>query len=143
MEGIIRTGIVFFCHDGKGNYLIHKRSKNCRDEQGRWDCGGGGVKFGERIEEALRREVFEEYKATPLNVEFIGYRDVFRGQEASVPHWIAFDFKVEVDPTVVVMGEPHKMDELRWMTIEQILALTEPVHSQLFSTIEANRKYLV
>ena len=26
---------VFVCHDGKGRFLLHKRSKNCRDEQGR------------------------------------------------------------------------------------------------------------
>lgn len=38
---------VFYCHDGKGNLLLHKRSQTCRDEKGRWDCGGGALKFGE------------------------------------------------------------------------------------------------
>lgn len=31
----IGVGVVFFCHDGGGNFLMNKRSKNSRDEQGR------------------------------------------------------------------------------------------------------------
>ena len=62
-KGIDFTGIAvsFSCHDGKGNYLFHKRGVGCRDEQGRWDCGGGGLKFNERLIDALYREVEEEY----------------------------------------------------------------------------------
>lgn len=35
-RGIDFIGItcVFYCHDGQGNFLMHKRSKNCRDEIG-------------------------------------------------------------------------------------------------------------
>ena len=42
-KGIDFIGIttVFFCHDGKGKFLMAKRSKNARDEHGRWDIGGG------------------------------------------------------------------------------------------------------
>ena len=25
----IGVTVVFYCHDGKGNFLMHKRSKNC------------------------------------------------------------------------------------------------------------------
>ncbi len=43
-KGIDYIGVasVFYCSDGKDNILLHKRSRNCRDEIGRWDCGGGG-----------------------------------------------------------------------------------------------------
>lgn len=68
MHGTMRKGIdcigvtvVFFCHDGKGNFVLSKRSKNTRDEQGRWDPGGGALEIHERIEDAIRREVREEY----------------------------------------------------------------------------------
>jgi ADP-ribose pyrophosphatase YjhB (NUDIX family) len=46
---------------------------NCRDEQGMWDGGGGGLKFGEKIEDAVVREIKEEYCATPKKIEFLGY----------------------------------------------------------------------
>ncbi len=54
-KGVDYTGVcvVFYCHDGQENVLMHKRSNKCRDEFGRWDIGGGGFEFGEpeKIEE--------------------------------------------------------------------------------------------
>ncbi len=143
MDGIIRTAICFMCHDGKGNYLLQWRSKNCRDEQDRWDCGGGGLKFGEKAEDAIRREVKEEYGAYPVKAEFLGYRDVFREQNGAQTHWVTLDFRVELNPAAVSIGEPHKVDKLRWVTIPELLNLTEPVHSQLFQTIEKNKSFLL
>lgn len=37
-RGVDHIGIacVFFCHDGNGKILLHRRSQFCRDEQGRW-----------------------------------------------------------------------------------------------------------
>lgn len=131
------------CHDGKGNYLLQWRSKNCRDEQDRWDCGGGGLKFGEKAEDAVRREIKEEYGTYPIKAEFLGYRDVFREQNGCQTHWVTLDFRVELDPVAVSIGEPHKVDKLRWMTILELLSLAEPVHSQLFHTIEKNKIYLL
>ena len=59
-EDFTGVTIVYFCHDGKGNFLFNKRSKNCRDEIGNWDCGGGALEFGETVEETLKKEVKEE-----------------------------------------------------------------------------------
>lgn len=57
----IGVSIVYFCHDGRGNFVMAKRSKNARDEQGRWDIGGGGLEYGQRVEENLKKEIKEEY----------------------------------------------------------------------------------
>ena len=127
---MIRTGVCFFCHDGNGKYLISKRSKNARDEQSRWDPGGGGLKFGETIEQAVVREIREEYCATPKKLEFLGFREVFREHEGKPTHWVAFDFRVQVDPSEVRIGEPHKCDGLKRLTIEEIQHFDEPLHSQ-------------
>ena len=61
-KGVDFTGItiVFICHDGGGNFLMAKRSKNCRDEQGNWDIGGGSLEFSENILDTLKREIEEE-----------------------------------------------------------------------------------
>jgi ADP-ribose pyrophosphatase YjhB (NUDIX family) len=142
MDGVIKVGVCFFLHDGQGKYMIHRRSQLCRDEQGRWDCGGGGVEFGETIEDALRREVHEEFNVIPQEIKFMGYRDVFRGPEASAPHWIVFDFKVKVDPKTVKNNEPDKCDEIRWVTLAEFDALAEPKHSQFPIFLEKNRSFL-
>jgi 8-oxo-dGTP pyrophosphatase MutT (NUDIX family) len=72
-QGIDHIGVsvVFLCHDGKGNFLFHKRSDACRDEQGTWDCGGGGVELGDSVEDTLRKEIMEEYGAPVLAHEFL------------------------------------------------------------------------
>lgn len=115
-QGIDYTGIttVFLCHDGKGKYLLSKRSKNCRDEHEKWDCGGGGLDFGTKVEENLVKEIKEEYCADVLSFEFLGYRDVHRVHEGQKTHWIALDFKVLINPNTVAIGEPHKFDELKF-----------------------------
>ncbi|MCL5435582.1 MAG: NUDIX domain-containing protein [Patescibacteria group bacterium] len=130
-KGLDFTGVtvVFFCHDGNGNFLLAKRSQNARDEQGRWDTGGGGLEFGDSLEETLRREIGEEYGAEVLDFEFLGFREVHRTSVDDRPtHWIALDFKARVDPLKAKINEPHKFDRLGWFRLDN---LPEPLHSQL------------
>ena len=124
----IGVAVVYFCHDGKGNILMAKRSMNARDEQGRWDIGGGGVEFGESVEQTLKREIFEEYNADVLSFEFLGFRDVHRDHGDGPTHWIALDFMVLIDSDKVKIGEPHKFDEIGWFTIDN---LPSPLHSTI------------
>ncbi len=37
--------IVFLCHDGDGSVLMSRRGLACRDEQGKWDIGEGGLTY--------------------------------------------------------------------------------------------------
>jgi len=128
-RGVDYTGITctFLCHDGKGNIVLHKRSKNCRDEQGRWDPGGGALEFGEDFVDAIKREVREEYCAEAKRISFIGTHNVVRDNNGTKTHWVAIVFHVLVDPAEVKIGEPDKMDDLLWATLD---TLPEPMHSQ-------------
>ncbi len=126
-KDVIGVTVSFFCHDGKGNFLLNKRSTRCRDEHGRWDCGGGSVPFGEKVLDTLHREVKEEYNARILHSEFLGIRDVHRVQDGVPTHWISVDYKVLVDPAEVRNNEPAKFDEIGWFAL---LEMPEPMHSQ-------------
>ena len=129
IKGIDYIGVtvVFLCHDGKGNIVMAKRSKNARDEQGRWDIGGGGLDFGSSPEETLKKEILEEYCTDVLNFEFLGFRDAHRELNDRPTHWIALDYLVLVDPYKVKIGEPHKFDDIGFYTLDN---LPEPLHSQ-------------
>jgi len=129
IKGQDYTGItiVYLCHDGQGNILLNKRSKKCRDEHGRFDCGGGGLDFDDTVEHTLSKELKEEYCTEIKKSEFLGYRDVHRTHEGKKTHWIALDFLIEVDKEKVQNGEPHKFDEVSWFTLD---TLPEPLHSQ-------------
>lgn len=141
-KGVSFTGItvVFLCHDGNGNLLLTKRSKQTRDEHGRWDPGGGSVKHGQSIEENLLREVKEEYNATPIDTEFIGYFDAFRSSKEGLPtHWLALCFAVQLDPEEVRINEPHKVDDFGWFSLDD---LPSPMHSQFGKFMQLHGKAL-
>lgn len=128
-KGLDYTGItiVYLCHDGEGNVLLNKRGVNCRDENGRWDCGGGGLEFGDTVDNTLKKEILEEYCADVIDYEFLGYRDVHRENDGIKSHWLALDFKVKIDKGMVANGEPHKFDAVEWFTFD---SLPSPLHSQ-------------
>jgi 8-oxo-dGTP pyrophosphatase MutT (NUDIX family) len=128
----IEVSVVFLCHDGAGRFLLARRAPAARDEPGRWDCGAGGLEFGEEFADAVAREVREEYTTEPRAVEVLAVRNVLRGEPVD-SHWVAVLCLAEVDPARVAIGEPHKFDALDWFTAE---ALPAPLHSQLAATLE-------
>ncbi|GCD38863.1 NADH pyrophosphatase [Streptomyces chrestomyceticus JCM 4735] len=129
--GTPRVSCVFVCHDGRGRVLLARRSAGARDEPGTWDCGAGALEFGETFEAAVTREVYEEYRATPLEIARMDVRNVLRG-EPVVTHWVAVVFAVRIRPDRVRIGEPHKFDALGWFAPD---ALPSPLHSQCAATL--------
>lgn len=123
----IGVTVSFLCHDGQGRVLLNKRSRHCRDEHGHWDGGGGRVEFGETLQQALRREIREEYSAEIMTQTFLGYRDVFRQQAGQATHWLSLDYLVQLDPNQVKNNEPDKFDALEWFAWQE---LPSPMHSQ-------------
>jgi 8-oxo-dGTP pyrophosphatase MutT (NUDIX family) len=130
MTGRPKVSVVFVCSDGDGRLLLARRGPGARDEPGAWDCGAGALEFGETFEDAVRREVAEEYATTPLAVDLCGVRNVLRDDPPS--HWVALVFRVLVDPAAVAIGEPDKFDALGWFRPG---ALPAPAHSQLAATL--------
>ncbi len=136
----IGVAVICICHDGQGKYLIELRSDKCRDEHFTWSpVGSGAVDLGESLEDAARREVFEECGATALAVEPLGFREAVRMHNSTATHWVFFDYKVLVDPKEVRITEPDKCLEHRWCAINEI---PEPLHSQFPKFLAANRDKL-
>jgi len=127
-EDYIGVTVVFYCHDGQGRFLLHRRSENCRDEQGRWDCGGGSMEHGETFDQAVRREVIEEYCTDPISIEFVAVDNIHRENNGKATHWVAAVHLVEVDPNQVDNGDPVKIEDLQWFEPDQF---PKPQHSVL------------
>jgi 8-oxo-dGTP diphosphatase len=129
LKGIdcIGVSVHFFCHDGTGRFVMAKRSNHTRDEHGCWDIGGGGIEFGQTVEDTLHNEIKEEYCTDIIASEFLGYRTIFREQNGRKTHWVGLDFKVLVKPEMVNNGEPHKFEEVAWFTFDTLPA---NIHSQ-------------
>lgn len=126
-KSFVGVATPIFCHDGKGKFFMAKRSRNCRDEHGRWDIGSGGLKHGQTAEENAIREAKEEYDANVKKIEFLGYRDVFRTQDGHQTHWLSLDFALLIHPASMRNNEPNNFDEVGWFTMDN---LPSPLHSQ-------------
>lgn len=126
--GIDYIGIAtpFYCNDGKGNFLFHKRSSNARDEKGRWDFGAGQLEFGEEVEKGVLREIYEEYGVKGKIQEQVPPHSILRVHEGRQTHWIAMPFFVEIDIRKAKIMEPHKVSEIGVFTLDN---LPKPFHS--------------
>lgn len=125
-EDYIAISTPFYCNDGKGNFLLHKRSKNCRDEQGKWDPGGGKLEFGLTPEENVLKEVKEEYGCKGVIQKSILPHTILRTNNGKKTHWVVFPFFIKVKKNEVKINEPDKIDELGWFKLTN---LPKPLHS--------------
>lgn len=70
---ILQVGASVIVEDSDGRILLQKRKDNhC------WGYAGGSVELDERVEEAAKRELFEETGLKALSLELFG---VFSGEE--------------------------------------------------------------
>lgn len=138
--GVDYIGITtpFYCNDGKGNFLFHKRSLQTRDEHGRWDPGSGKLEFGLELEENVLKEVLEEYGCRGTIQEQLPAHSILREFDGKRTHWVAVPFFVKVDPSEVRNNEPHKIEELGWFRLDH---LPEPLHTGFEHTYTRYRSY--
>ena len=138
--GIDYVGVStpFYCNDGEGNFLFHKRSKNCRDEQGNWDTGAGKLEFGLSLEENVLKEVFEEYGCKGEIQERMPAHDIFREQYGIKTHWVAVPFFIKVNPKEAKNNEPEKIDEMGWFRLDN---LPQPLHTAFQFTFSHFQEY--
>ncbi len=133
----IGVTVVFYCHDGRGNLLLHKRSHTCRDEQGKWDAGGGSMKVLETFEEAVRREIKEEYCCGVDELKLVGINNVLRKNKKEKTHWIAILFAAQVNPKQVKVGDSDKIVKIGWFKADK---LPSPLHSMYLTHLEFVKK---
>ena len=138
--GIDYVGVStpFYCNDGKGNFLFHKRSVNCRDEHGRWDTGSGQLEFGLTPEENVLKEVLEEYGCKGKIQKALPPLSLFRTHNNIKTHWVIIPFFVLVNKSEVIINEPEKIDAIGWFRLNN---LPSPLHTGFAYTIETLKQY--
>ncbi len=116
MSTKIGVFVSAICHDGNGKVLLGKRGGAARDNHGIWEFGGGGLEFGETLEEGIKREFREEFGTEPFNVKQIHVREFIETDS----HVLGVFFSAQIDRAQVRIAEPAVYDEIGWFTLDTI-----------------------
>lgn len=111
----IGVGAVVFRND---EVLLIRRAK--APFKGQWSIPGGGLEFGERLEEAARREVREETKVEINIAGVIGVFEALPEDAGQLTHTVMVDYLAEW-----VSGEPVAGDDAaaaEFVSIEEAMA---------------------
>lgn len=110
------VGALIFNADGK---VFLMRSHKWR---GKWVLPGGHIELGERMEDALRREVKEETNLDIRDIEFIYFQEFICDERFWQPrHFIFFDYACKTDSTDVQLNA--EAQEYAWATLEDALKM--------------------
>ncbi|MEN6337320.1 MAG: NUDIX domain-containing protein [Phycisphaerales bacterium] len=86
--------------------------------RGKWVVPGGHIELGERMEDALRREVKEETNLDIHDVEFVCFQEfIYDPRYWKRSHFIFFDFACRTDSADVRLNE--EAQEYMWVTLDE------------------------
>ncbi len=107
-----------FILNDKGELLLMKRNKNCRNTAWYWTIPWWGVRFWETLEDSLIRETMEEVWVR-INIKWLLWiwDDIMKDIEQ---HWIAVSYLCEIEDGQVKNSEPDKCDELKWFSLDNL-----------------------
>ncbi|MBW6442236.1 NUDIX hydrolase [Patescibacteria group bacterium] len=112
------SGIILDKQDSKhSRILLTKRSKRILIESGKWCLPGGHIKFGERAENAIKREIKEEIGLNLKNPKFLFYYDEIYNKLNFHCLNLVFEFKVSKKERPKINWE---VSEWGWFNEEEI-----------------------
>jgi nucleoside triphosphatase len=110
------------------------RSHKWRDK---YVIPGGHIELGERMEDALRREIEEETGLAIFDIEYLCFQEfVYDDAFWKQRHFIFFDYVCRTRSTQVTLND--EAQEYTWVSLEE--ALTYPIEPYTRHTIEVYLK---
>ena len=102
----------------KNETLLLKRTVKTRNRSGFWSKPGGGVEFGEKIEDAVKREIKEELNVDIEIIKFLCFTESILQEEKQ--HWISFNYLAKIISGEVKNMEPEKHEEIKWFLLDNL-----------------------
>lgn len=112
----VGVGAIIVAEDGR--LFLARRGPLAKNERGLWEFPGGSVEFGERLADALRREIAEEYGIQIQVGELLDVVDHLLPEEGQ--HWVSPTFICRVTEGEPAIREPGKCDAIGWFRLEEI-----------------------
>jgi len=114
----IGVGVGAIIVDERGRLFLARRGPSAKNERGRWEFPGGSVKLGERLADALKREIREEYGVEIEVGELLDVVDHILPDEGQ--HWVSPTFICRIASGEAVIREPEKCSAIGWFAPGQV-----------------------
>ncbi|MBS3741173.1 MAG: NUDIX domain-containing protein [Candidatus Cloacimonetes bacterium] len=106
-----------------GAVILNNQNEILLVKSHKWDNNyvipGGHIELGEKIEDALRREVKEETGLEIYDIKFLGLQQcIFDKDFEKKKHFIFIDFVCKSNDDKVVLNEEH--EDYIWIKIDEI-----------------------
>lgn len=102
--------------DADGRVFLAQRGPLAKNERGLWEFPGGSVEFGERLADALRREIEEEYGVEIEVGALLDVVDHILPDEGQ--HWVSPTFVCRIVRGVPQIREPGKCAAIGWFDVQ-------------------------
>ena len=136
---LLQVGASVIVEDEKGRILLQKRSDNHY-----WGYAGGSIELDENVEDAAKRELFEETGLTAERLELFG---IFSGKDM---HYIYPNgdevSNIDIvyicrDYTGTLRKQENEVEELKFFALNEIpQKISPPVQKPLNQWIELQKK---
>lgn len=114
----IGVGVGAIIVDGRGRLFLARRGPKAKNERGLWEFPGGAVERGERLGDALRREIREEYGVEIEVGELLDVVDHILPEERQ--HWVSPTFVCRIVAGTPVIREPDKCAAIGWFAPQEV-----------------------
>ena len=84
----------------------------------KYDVPGGRIEVSEFLEDALKREVFEEAGISVTGAEIFDVQDTFTEKGEEVWHIVRLFYKVPYSGEKIILSEDH--DEYQWVDLHEV-----------------------
>jgi mutator protein MutT len=121
----------------QGDVFLAQRGPQAKNERGCWEFPGGSVELGERLIEAIKREMIEEYDMEIDVLELLSVSDHILPDEGQ--HWVSPTYLARHcggQPRIV---EPEKCTAIGWFALS---ALPQPLSKVTLDDLQAYRDKL-
>ena len=114
----IGVGVGAIIIDESGRLFLAKRGPKAKNERGLWEFPGGSVEFGERLQDALIREIEEEYGIIIRIEALFTVTDHLLPEENQ--HWVSPSYLCRIVSGTPIIREPEKCSEIGWFAVDEI-----------------------
>lgn len=134
---VIGVGVGAMVFNERGEVFLSQRGPKAKNERGTWEFPGGGVDYGEKLVDAIRREFLEEYGMVIEVTELLGVDDHILPDEGQ--HWVSPTYlarHISGEPQIM---EPGKCSAIGWFTLDNLPAPLSVITQHDIITYQARR----